>query len=226
VNIPFINRKRYIVLKCYTPYKHYLDAAPIIGGYEKGITPIRYKNRDSFILPKQDFSGCWSRVVTRKKSATVPLHTAMRIESDGSNIQHSFASECKWTRVDYVHDSDPVYPKVNDVCVTKIVLPWFLQSNSDVPFVIANHLLNSTYMNIISGIQRYDISHGVRIFNIIPAIKLQYEVPALTSILSLYPLSEKPFHIESYADEKKCEELSAKDAHRLHYDHSYLKTQK
>lgn len=224
IHIPFLNRKRYIVLKCYTPYKHYLEAAPITTNPKDYIRPE--KHNSDYIYPDRDFSGCYSRVVSRAVSATVPLPISMRVQVEKNNIRHSFSCNCDFTRLEFAHDKDTTYPRVNDMCVSKLSLPWYLQTDTNTRFVMASHILNSTHMRVLSGVVHFNMTHSLRLFNLIPNIDMQYEVPALTPIISLYPMSDKPLHVEAYADESMCKELAIKDNHRLHYTHSYLKERK
>lgn len=195
MKLPFLNRNRYIVLKCYTWHKGVFERAPIkVGG---PACPAADGPASYFDL-RTNFSACWSRLRGMKKSATVSAPSSFRIETDGDKGLQFGAADESVVGVDYEHDFDTAYGVDKDTVITKIITPWHLEEATGVDFVLARHMQNKTMMNILSGVTNFKATCQVNIFNVISKYPHRYEVPFQAPMVSLYPMSDLPLHVECF----------------------------
>lgn len=208
MKIPFLNRQKYIVLRCYTDHAGVAEKSPITKTYDQN---VKTPNPDPFYNPVQNFSTCWSRYATRKSSATILAPTAFRYKTDGKGrIEFNEATNLGIVTVSFDHDKDESYGTNKDTFLTKINLPWQIEEKTGASFITARHMHNTTMMNVLSGLVSFKASPSINVFNMINKVAHQYEVPFLTPMISLYPMSELPLHIESYYDKDKFQELNEK----------------
>jgi hypothetical protein len=204
--LPFLNRKRYIVLKCYTNHAGVHKHSPMTLG-DDDVTP--QPTNPEYLSKTQYFSHCWSRLETRKRSATVRSPAAFRVVSDGQNsVSHSIARDEETFRIVFDHDSDETYGTDRHTFLSKLAMPWKCYEETGVNFVMARHMRNKTQMNILSGVTSFKVSPDINIFNLISKDAHRYEVSFNTPLISIYPMSDLPLHVESYFDPEKFAEVS------------------
>lgn len=220
LSIPFFNKQNYVVLKCYTYNKLFLDTCPITIG-SKAVCPSQNKIEKN----KTSFRTCYSRIATLKNSATVlmPSDISFSVEKD-KGIKHRIADE-NFTKIEYTHTEDSAYG-YKDGFVTKISLPWSLEETTGVHFITARHASNHSRMMLPSGMLSYKLKHNLNFFNLVPNENLEYTVKHGTPILSLYSQSEKRLYVESYYDPIKFEELYTKSITSLSFMSTGLKLNK
>ena len=203
IKIPFLNRQRYIILRCYTWSKMVEDYAPIrLGKYDD--RPIKNDRHQA----KTSFSKCYAHINSRIHSATVKSPTTFRINVKYGEINYDVAAANEFTEINLDHNNDPEY-SVPDTILTKIVLPWYLEEKSGVPFVLSRHIQNKTPMMIPSGVVEYKFGYGMNIFNHVSKLDHNYEITFREPLVSLYPISDLPLHVETYTDRKKFLELNS-----------------
>ena len=209
-NIPFLNKQNYIVLKCYAANSYYSKYAPILLESKRNC-PIPTKVDDSHM--RKSFRTCFGRVDGLKKSATVPMTCTLNVEVKDDLHAHCTISEDndKFFKVRFDHMRDPYY-SIKDGMLSKIELPWLLEEDSGVSFVFARHIMNTTHMMMPSGVLNFKYQHALNIFNIIRKVPHKYTVDFRTPVISLFPMSEKPLHVECYYDANKYSELLDKSA--------------
>lgn len=226
MKIPFLNRKRYIVLKAYTWNKFFLDNAPIQIS-SKDPNPQKTKNQE---IDGNDFRLCYARTMGRNKCATIFAPCSMNFHmkvNDKQQVEPSYEMSMlsSWIDVTFDHTADPYY-NTNQVCIGKISMPWMLHEETGVNFLLARHIENSSPMMIPSGILSYKLQHQLHIFNHLMRMPLSYEVTFREPIASLFPLTDKPLHVESYYDITKYQELDAISASRPYFKNHRMKLEK
>lgn len=203
MKLPFLNRKRYIVLKCYTWSSVVKDYASIkLGKYDDRPTYNDKRHK------KASFGKCFAHISTRIHSATIRSPTTFRINVKSGELDYDIAAVNEFTNVNLEHNDDPEYSLPNTI-LTKIVTPWHIEEQSGVPFVMARHIQNKTPMMICSGVLEFRYGHGMNIFNHVAKFDHAYEIPFREPLVSLYPLSDLPLHVETYDDRKKFLELNS-----------------
>ena len=148
--------------------------------------------------------------MNRKKSATVfaPCDIRFQVTKDeGIESTQAPGDMGDLVNIDYGHELDSSYKTHRNICVAKITTPWRIDDKSGTHFVVAKHIQNTTIMNIPSGITSFAASSNVNTFMHIPNITHQFEIPYLTPMIGLYPMTDKPIHIETYCDVQKWDEL-------------------
>ena len=220
IKLPFFNRKRYIVVKCYTWHAGVAESAPISTNHPQ---KIRVEDSDAFLSPVPRFSTCWSRYGTRKNSFSLLAPVAFRFSTDGESAIHfSDAHNQEIVGVDYEHENDPTYASVKDTYMVKLTMPWVIDENSGTNFVIARHIQNTSMMNILSGVTCFKVSPAINVFNLISKFAHEYEVPFGTPLVGVYPMSDLPMHVETYHDTHKYDEIKQK-GYLPHYKASAIK---
>lgn len=191
MKLPFLNRHRYLVLKCYTDHA---------GVYEH--SPIRMKTTHAKKLKEHGttFATCFSRIKSQTLSASVFSPCAMSFEVNEKGLTTTTIQE-KNMSVDFTHDSDPIYNDISrNTFLTKILMPWHIEEKTGANFVIARHTENKTMMNVLSGVLNFKASPAIHIFNVVPKINHRYEIPSSHPLASIYPISDLPLHVECFHD--------------------------
>ena len=206
MKLPFINRKRYIVLKCYTWHSGVLERSPIVLGDPEKVKPTP---ETDYLAARKSFATCWSRLATNKKSATICAPESLRFRCDENGVVQS-NTPTDIMQVMYEHDNDQPYGLMKDFVIAKIMMPWHIEEQTGVNFVFARHMRNKTMMNVLSGVTNFKATCQINIFNAINKHKHHYEVPFNSQMVSLYPMSDLPLHVECYFDTAKHDELLQK----------------
>ena len=203
LKIPFLNRKRYVVLKCYTDNRFHYEQCPIV-------LTSKLKTEKHGELEKKNqrtFRHCYGSVAGMKISATIPAWTTFDVEVLHNDVRYDITDLNNGkTYVQFDHNKDPFYNS-KDCWVTKMVNPWQLYEDSGVNFVYAKHIKNTTPMAIPSGIVNFRYNHGAHIFNLIHRHPHEYRIPFKLPLMSIYPITDLPLHVESYFDIDKWQEL-------------------
>jgi hypothetical protein len=210
MKIPFLNRKRYIVLKCYSWHAGVVEKAPIfIGDGEKVENPKPNK----FMEQQNFFSTCWSRINTRKRCATIPTPCSTRFEIDGDGVQWVNSNKESVLDVSFGHDADHTYGIDKDTIVAKVNLPWHIEDDSGVSFIVARHMQNKTMINVLSGVINFNYTAQTNMFALINKYPHKFEIPFKTPLMALYPMSDLPLHVECEHNPEKFTELGQKRYH-------------
>ena len=232
LNLPFFNRKRYIVLKCYTDNRLAYEDAPIILSNKlpalknKEYTdqkPARYQNRT--------FNSCYGHIKTLQNSATIVAPCAFQVDVGADHgVSFQFAHEPKDAKsVDFNHNRDPFYHPLlinNETILVKQDTHWFVEEATGVPFVFASHIRNASQMRIISSIINFKHQHSTVIFNLVSKHQHSYVVEYKTPLVGLYPMSELPLHVECEWDLEKLAILKNRTACKPYFRGSVLKLAK
>lgn len=219
LKLPFFNRKRYIVMKCYTDNKRLYEYAPILRSSllpapecQTDKHPVKQDNFDR--MPS--FRTCFGRVEALKTSAAIPLWNTMHIKVDNDlNISvDSSDMQNLLGYLDFDHNNDPYYDTEN-FYVVKHVCAWHCEETTGVKFVSAQHIQNNTNMRIPSGIIDFKHQHAMNVFNLVSKYPHSYTIPFKTPTIALYPLSDLPLHVESYFDTQKAIDLDRANSSRF-----------
>jgi len=214
MKLPFINRNRYVVLKAYTFDQRIHDKTPISisSKINKDDACPVHRSPDAF---KHTIDSCYGYVGSLKRSATMSAWCELKAVHNNSEVFYEKPNQ-NFTHYDMVNPNDYNLPA--NVALTKIHSPWCFECNDkDMHFVFARHILNNTPMIIPTGVISFNYMHGAFIFNAIPAgsdYKIRYKTP----LMSLYPLTDLPFHVESHLDADEYRRL-----HQLALSYPYLK---
>ena len=213
MKLPFLNRKRYIVLKCYTTHAGVLKYAPITTNYkeEKIDTSGLFAHENAHY-----FDSCWSRIKSKTASATIPSPMTITVKNKNGECGYSFSDgNIPAMNVAFVHNNDPFWP-TKDVTIGKLMLPWQVEEDTGVNFILARHISNKTMCNILSGILEFKDNSSLNLFNLTAKVDHEYEIPFNTPLASLYPMSDLPLHVETYHDEQKFLALNQCSYRRFH----------
>ena len=99
MKFPFLNRKQYIVLKCYTWHAGVLEQAPMFVG---GGAKLGKEKYDTFINPNHNFKT-WSRINQETYALPYPIPET-RISTNGEDISWANAKNEELIYVDFQHD--------------------------------------------------------------------------------------------------------------------------
>lgn len=193
MKLPFLNKRKYIIVKAYTNISGVCERAPLSIGKRFKVSESQ---KSSFINPTIDYSTCFSRINTSKLSITIPCPSEIRISVDKNEVKDNVSGSCKTVTVNYAHDYDRAYGLHRNFIISKLVLPWKLEEKSGVKFVLARHMQNKTEMNVLSGVTEFATNNDINIFNLISKMQHTQTIPFLTPMASLYALSEKQVHLE------------------------------
>lgn len=200
--LPFLNRERYIVLKCYTFTTRLAEQVPIVSTSQikpRGVCP---HTKDSVVQADQnlpfDFSTCFGWTKTKNTSLTMRYWSELRIEGHNLSAPAGNFTETSGT------GHDPVYDPPKGLEVLKLLSPWQCESNKpDINFVHTKHILNTTPMDIISGVNAFgNYLYSSNIFYRSRATD-SYKVSFKEPLIALYPQSDLPVHAECYHDVQK-----------------------
>lgn len=206
VESPAINRENYLVFTAYTMDKDVYEKAPVVSGSD--LPPVK-RPADSV----GDFSGCYANLKSRSKSVIMPAWCDFSITWNGTIDVQADREEFKYD----IHD-DPSY-QLTDGEVVKLISPWMVNtSKPEVEWVSAKSLHNKRAMSIPSGITAWDESLMMwPIFVYVPRVfDYQLHVEMNHPLMSFYPISDLPIHVETYLDPQKCYDLYEKQLEAIH----------
>ena len=191
MKIPFINKKQYIVLKAYTHDRRVLENSPIYIAGKLSLTRS---------VKNPSFNTCFSNVISKRSSFTLPSWS--ELEVDGSNPIKTYVAPNGNELLKFAnHKIDSHFPIRPNATLTKIIPPWVMEcSKPNMLFVINKHMMNTTKMDIVSGITSFcTTGFSCNIFNIVDH-NSNYKIPYQHSLVSGYPMSDLPLHVEVYDD--------------------------
>ena len=223
IKLPFLNRERYVLLKAYTVNKCFLDV-PIV--LTKDISQEHLNSHKLTAEEKRTFvtfNSCYGRVAALRRSVTLRTWCEFEIKADEKGFNVLFPVGFEYFKLE--HHKDAVFnPK--GVFVAKLIPPWVVECNKrDLHIVHCNHILNTTPLQIASGIVPGALA-GTNFFSYIPSQKLHYIVPYNMPIVQWFPLTDLPIHVENYYDKDKYEELSSRSAAKPYRVGSAIKCMK
>lgn len=225
MKLPFINRKRYIVLKCYTTHEGVLRHAPITTKYKQVFNNEKLPDG---VVPRfaRMFKTCPARIESAKLSATIlaPVTINFGVWKDKTG-HHVSDTGIEDFEIDISHQSDPTFEANKQNHLFKIEMPWKCYEETGVKFVLARHIANPTMMNVVSGVLDFKQNATLNVFNLVHTSSHEYEVPFGTPIASLYPMSDLPLHVECYNDKDQYVKL-AQMQYRKFARSDHLKTKK
>jgi len=219
LKIPFINRKRYIELKCYSNTKFDIDNCPITLSSElpvmKPVGPV-----SPYV---GNFSGCYGYIKGMKKSAVLRAWTEAEFEGLGSDegISFNWADTANGLSNITIHQ-DPIYQSNTNI-LTKMTNPWRLEETTGVHFVTAKHITNLTPMAIPSGLLTFNVGHQLNVFNLVHVSQPKYKIKFKEPLLALYPMSDLPLHVECIFDPEKHGQLNNETNRRAYFKGNNLK---
>lgn len=213
LNIPFLNRQRYILLTAYTAVAHLADKAPIVIS-KKAVPAFPPIARTA-----TGFQSCYGFVGGLKRSATMFTPCDIDVRSDGETYDYQWPLQDTFTVTE--HDDPQLRHK--NTFITKLHMPFSVECNKkDQVFVSGNHILNDSEMIIPTGTLNFDCMSSVNVFNLIPRKKLHYFVPFRKPMVSIFPLSDLPFHVETEFNPQKYEELRVSTNHICKFQNSQM----
>lgn len=210
MKLPFLNRNRYVVVKAYTLNKRFLDDVPIVLTKD-----ISQEHLNSKKLTAEDrrisvtFNSCYGKVAALRRSLTLRTWCEFEIKADEKSFHAIYPAGFEYFRID--HHKDHIF-NPSGMFVAKLIPPWMVEYNKkDLNIVHCNHILNTTALQIASGIVPGTLP-GTNFFSYIPSQRLHYIVPYKMPIVQWYPLTDLPIHVENYYDLEKYQELASMSA--------------
>jgi len=203
LKLPFFNRERYVLLKAYTFDRRLAEKTPItISSKADTSAACPYHGNDKKF--KESMASCYGNVMSMKRSATLLSWSEFIVDGKMGDYTYTFPRN-NFTSYEVLSPEEHNMPP--NMGITKLFVPWQLKCNKkDVQFVYARHILNNTPMMPLTGMIGFNYGAGIHIFNAIAAdtnYKVKYKAP----LMSLYPLSDLPFHVECYEDKEEFNSL-------------------
>lgn len=221
LKLPFFNRQRYVVLKCYVANERLNEMAPM--SLSSKLEPIK-----TDVGKNISFRTCYGHITGLKRSVTLPMWTEFRVVSQYEGKDETLYQlpthipNNDKPSVDFSHRHDPTYHSP-DCYITKIISPWVVEEKTGVNWVVAHHIRNSTPMRIPSGINNFKYDHYTHIFNLVHKKPHEYFVPFKTPVLALYPMTDLPLHVETYYDPQRIDKLNEQASYHPYLRGSMLK---
>lgn len=201
LKLPFFNRKRYVVLKCYTDAELVNQFTPVTIT-AKCKHDVYDKRRNLKERWNGSFKTCYGNVKSYRTSVTVPCWHDYKVIVEDRRID--VLSSQRGTRNGKPeikdHTVDPDWHSQSGLAIFKIASPWAFEcgDHKDLKWVYANHILNTTNLNSPSGMLTFYYQHDVNIFfKIDPKYNHQFEIPFKTPLAQLYPLTDLPLEVET-----------------------------
>ena len=204
IKLPFVNRNRYVVVKAYTLNKRYLDNVPIV--LTKDVKDV-YNNSKKLTEEQKriygTFNTCYGRVAALRRSVTLRTWCEFEIKTNENKFEVIGPSGFPDLRIE--EQKDLTFNPLG-VFTLKIQPPWMFEiSKKDLNIVLSSHILNTTLLQVASGIIP-GYSSSTNFFSYIPKQKLHFMIPYKMPIVQWYPLTDLPIHVESYYDLDKFHE--------------------
>ena len=206
MKFPFFNRHRYVEIKAYCNIKWYEKEIPLV--LTKDIKPTHLNSKKLSLEEKRyerTFNGCQGRIAGLRNSITMRNHCEYDILANEKNWK---AIVPNGNKVFWIEpQEDPIF-RPKDINVAKVASPWLLETNnSDVKYVMASHILNTTGLPIATGVLTTELS-SLNYFIYIPKQNVKYTVPFKHPIIQLFPLTDLPIYIECEYNINKYNELN------------------
>jgi hypothetical protein len=197
LKIPFIKRENYIVLKAYTFNLRTAERSPIVNTYK--VKPSGSCPADKTAM---GFKTCLAWIKTQRQSLTIPMWTEMECKNFLTGDFFRVPSG-NFTSVIY-QEEDSLYGLEQGTHLMKILAPWACETNKpEVDFIFSKHILNHTPMDIVTGVLSFsDYVYAPNIFYR-HRDSDNYKVRLNTPLVSMYPTSDLPLHVECYCDPAK-----------------------
>lgn len=210
LSLPFYNRENYIKLSAYTYSRRILKHSPV--GLTNDVVKAVTAKPDKDKLEHHNFSTCFGATMARKKSVTLQSWSELYVSTFGSD--NFYTAPVATNTLHYTQSYDESYALRDGLVLTKLYTPWrFLCNKKELLWVYGKSIMNMTPMIIPTGILNYEITHVAHIFNSIP-VNTKYKIPYAHPLMTLYPMSDLPIHVEAIHDEEKFYSLDAEDQTR------------
>ena len=217
MKLPFLTLRRHIEVACYTKYKNVAELAPCTTMGRGPMADVENVKQDD-----SSFRTCYGFVRAFKKSLTVHSWCEIAVQSTEADVHYAFPRP-EINSVEF-HQSDLAW-RPSDVFVSKLISPWALVSDTDVDFVVAHHILNTSGMIVPSGIVNFKNVNKLQIFNYIPK-NVEYKIGFNTPLVSIFPLSDKPLHVRSIFDQDAFDKIDRQNDMKPFFKASGLKAQR
>lgn len=199
LKLPFFNRKRYVVLKAYTDAELIYHKSPVSitakckhNTYHPNSTKVDLKEARH----RGSFQTCYGNTGSYRRSFTIPMWSEVKVRvKDGTLDILSAVQEPHFAVIPHTGDTD--WNPVNKIEVMKFAVPWVFETSWDGHWVYGSHILNTTAMNIPTGILEFRNQYDANIFcKIDTSYSHEYKIPYLHPVMQCYPLTDLPFHLE------------------------------
>lgn len=208
MKLPFINRRKYVLIEAYTDIKRYVDDVPLM--LTKDYKPTHLNARklsDHEKRTRPTFNTCHGRISGLRNSITYLSISEHLIQSFPDRIEFEKPDLNKV--LGFEVQNDPTL-RPNGVHVVKGFSPWFLQcNNKDVHFVFTSHMLNTTGVPIVTGVATNNGMNLINYFMYVSKQRATYHIPFKMPLLQIFPLTDLPIHLEVSLDRQKVEEVQS-----------------
>lgn len=205
MKLPFLNRKRYVVIKAYTNSKRALDDVPLC--LTKDVKQDHLNSEK--IAPSQrkyipTFNTCYGRLAALRNSITLRTWSEFEIFTTKDKWEFKWPKGNEFMQV--YETKDDVF-KPNNLHVAKVCPPWFLECEQPgIEVVHCNHILNTSHLQIASGIIPIT-DPTLNFFTYLPKRDDKYNIPYKMPIIQMFPMTDLPIQVECSFDLGKFAEL-------------------
>ena len=205
MKLPFLNRKRYVVIKAYPRSRRALDEVPLC--LTKDVKQDHLNSEK--IAPSQrkyipTFNTCYGRLAALRNSITMKTWCEFDIKTTQDKWEFIWPIGNEFMHVGEMNDA-AFQP--NGLFVVKVHVPWMMEcSDKSLNFVHASHIMNTSHLHIGTGF----ISMGqpsLNFFTYLPKRDDTYTIPYKMPIIQMFPLTDLPIHVECSFDANKYQEL-------------------
>ena len=221
MKLPFLNRKRYVVIKAYTNSSRANNEVPLTLTKD-----VKHDGLNSYNIPAKNkkyiptFNTCYGRIAALRNSIT------LRTWSEFDIITTKERWEFKWPQgnqfMSVVETQDDVF-RPDGLFVVKVCPPWMLECDtSGIEVLHCSHILNTSHVHIASGIIPIK-DPTLNFFTYLPKREDFYRIPYMMPIIQMFPLTDLPIHVESSYDVAKYEELYTMTASNPYFSGTVIK---
>ena len=206
MKLPFLNRRRYLVVKAYTSSKRALDDVPLC--LTKDVSQDHLNSER--IPPTQrkyipTFNTCYGRLAALRNSITLRTWCEFEITTTKDTCKFDWPNGNGFMNANNMEDAAF---KPSGLRVIKICPPWMLESNDNSLEVLhCSHILNTSHLHIASGIIPMRTDPTLNFFTYLPKRNDTYSIPYKMPIIQMFPLTDLPIQIECSYNLDKYTEL-------------------
>ena len=205
MKLPFLNRKKYVVIKAYTNSSRAFKEVPLTLTKDvkhDGLNPEWIPAKHKKYIPT--FDTCYGRIAALRNSITLRTWSEFDIVTNKERWDFRWPHGNKFMSV--VETQDDAF-RPDDLFVLKICPPWMLDCDTPVEVLHCSHILNTSHLHIASGIAPPTKDPSLNFFTYLPKREDFYHIPYRMPIIQMFPLTDLPIHVESSYDARKYEEL-------------------
>lgn len=191
--LPFYNKIKPVVLNAYTDSEVIHALTPLTMTSKCPYKPYN-PDPNPRVRETGSFKTCYGNVSSNNRSITMPMwgENLVRVENGELQILESMRSIYPIVS----HDDPDYIPTHKSLRILKFTSPWGIHCEEPVHFVAANHVRNTTPLNVPSGVLEFTYQHDFNIFfKLDVGADQEFKIPHAHPLLQLWPLTDRPIKL-------------------------------